>query len=146
MAELTVPSEQIRWALDYIVSTYNKDQVDNHVTGLKQLIKPYIMENGVPDENGNYIWEFEKPIAAGEDTRYSGLMAQRRVSEYINEDTVIALINKYQAHDRCIKTVEVQELDIDELYAMNQEGIIPDDEIDSILELTETYALVKMKL
>jgi hypothetical protein len=146
MIALTEPSEQIRWALDYIASTYDKDQADSHVADLKSRIKPYIMENGEPDENGNFIWEFEKPMFPGGDTGYSGLMAQRRVSEYINEDTVYALIDKYQAHDRCIKTVVVQELDVDELYAMNQEGIIPDEEIDSILEITETYALVKMKL
>jgi hypothetical protein len=96
------------------------------------------------DEEGHYFYEFPAPIYL-DDTTYSGLMAQRRVSEYIDDSKAWDVITRHSLEDRCFKTVTTIEIDYDELYACNQEGIISDEEIDSILETDETYALIKVK-
>lgn len=135
-------SDQERWALDYMISAEDDAAMKVHLTELKELLKPWILENGELDEDGNYVWEFPAPINLG-DKSYTGLMAQRRVSEFINEEKADALVTKYGLEDRCLTLVT--EIDFDALYAANQEGIISDEEIDDIIELNETYALVKIK-
>lgn len=141
------PDNQIRWALDYLSTTYNKDATDRHVSELKDLIKPYILANGSQDENGNYIWEFDKPVMYDENTTIYGLMAQRRVSEFINEDKAWEVVEKYgdEVRAQCVEEIVTHEINLDQMYALNQRGIISDEDMDSILETSETFALIKMK-
>lgn len=138
---------QVRWALDYLVAAYDKDATDRHVSELKDLIKPYILGNGIPDENGNYIWEFDKPVIYDEGTLVTGLMAQRRVSEFVNEDKAWEVVEKYgdDVRYQCVDEIVTHEINLDRMYALNQQGIISDEDMDSILETSETFALVKMK-
>ncbi len=146
-AEQFGPDAQIRWALDYLTSTYDKDVTDRHVSELKDLLKPYILANGIQDESGNYIWEFDKPIIYDEDTLVYGLMAQRRVSEFINEDKAWEVVEKYgdEVRYQCVEEIVTHEINLDQMYALNQKGIISDEDMDSILETTETFALIKMR-
>lgn len=147
MTKSRPPSEQIRWALDYLTSSYDKDKMDRHVADLKTNLKTYILDNGYEDENGNFIWEFDKPVMYDEDSSVYGLMAQRRVSEFINEDRAWEVIGKYgeEVKAQCVEEIITHEINLDQMYALNQRGIISDEDIDSILETTETFALVKMK-
>lgn len=146
-AEQFGPAAQIRWALDYLSSTYSKDATDRHVSELKDLIKPYILDNGSEDENGNFIWEFDKPVMYDEDTLVTGLMAQRRVSEFINEDRAWEIVEKYgdDVRAQCVEEIVTHEINLDRMYALNQQGVISDEDMDSILETSETFALIKLK-
>jgi len=110
----------------------------------RDRLKDYISENCEPDENGNLTYEFPQPLFI-DDIWYSGLQNQRRVSEYTDEDKAMELISRHGLEDRCLIPVVTTEIDLDELYAANQEGIISDDEIDSIINAAETWALVKVK-
>lgn len=119
-------------------------------TKIKKLREDYrnnlkeIIMSGDTDDKGNYNYEFPDPLCI-DDLWYTGLQMQRRVSEYVNEETARELIEKHGLDKRCIKVIEVTEIDLDELYAANQEGIISDDEIDSIIEADETYSLIRIK-
>ena len=139
--DTSVP-HQVRWALDYIMTQYDEGEIKHHRSGLRDSLLPWIKENGEEDENGNFIWLFDEPIN-GPDGVTTGLIAQRRVSEFINEDTAWALVEKYGVREKCVALVE--ELDLDAMYALNQEGVISDEDIDSILELNETFALTRIK-
>lgn len=119
-------------------------------TKIKKLREDYrnnlrdIIMSGDTDDKGNYNYEFPEPLCI-DNVWYTGLQMQRRVSEYVDEDTARALISKHSLNDRCIRVIQVEELDLDELYAANQEGIISDDEIDSIIEADETYSLIRIR-
>jgi hypothetical protein len=104
------------------------------------------MANFPADEGGSYIYEFDSPLTIAEGQTFSGLKVQRRVSEWVNTDTAKEIALKYGVNDRCIKRVVTYEVDLDELYACNQEGLIPDEELDSIMESNVTYALVRVKV
>jgi hypothetical protein len=103
-----------------------------------------LLQSLEPDEDGNFYYEFPDVIHLDE-TNFAGIMAQRRVSEYVDDDKAMELIKVHGLEDRCLKSYMVTEIDYDALYACNQEGVISDEDIDSIIEVNENYALVKVK-
>jgi hypothetical protein len=135
---------QVQWALDYILTTYDEDNLKKKRSELRSSIYDFIMDNGEPDEDGNLIYKFDKPMTIDDNTWFSGFMLQRRISEFVDEDKAMAIIEKYGLQDTCIYMTPV--IDYDNLYAANQKGIIPDKEIDELLEQEETWALIKMKV
>lgn len=135
--------EQMRWALRYIAETMDYDQLKTRIDTSKRDLKDWILDNCEQDESGNFIWDFDKPVIGDKDDSYRGLMLQRRVSEFIDEDKADEIIQAHNLQDRCYTTIEV--IDFDQLYACNQEGVVSDEEIDSILSFNETFALIKVK-
>lgn len=135
--------EQMRWALRYIAETMDYDQLKTRIDTSKRDLKDWILDNCEQDESGNYVWDFDKPVIGDKDDSYRGLMLQRRVSEFIDEDKADEIIQAHNLQDRCYTTIEV--IDFDQLYACNQEGVVSDEEIDSILSFNETFALIKVK-
>jgi len=138
-----VVDEQMRWALRYIAETMDYDQLKTRIDTSKRDLKDWILDNCEQDESGNYVWDFDKPVIGDKDDSYRGLMLQRRVSEFIDEDKADEIIQAHNLQDRCYTTIEV--IDFDQLYACNQEGVVSDEEIDSILSFNETFALIKVK-
>lgn len=136
--------EPLRLSHLYLLSAHDEAELKKRREDARSFLLPYLQENFVPDENGCYIYEFPDPIII-DGVSYKGLMAQRRVSEFVNEDRARELIAEHHEEDRCLYPVTTFEVDYDELYALNQEGIISDEEIDSIIEPQETFALVRVK-
>jgi hypothetical protein len=134
-----------RAALSYL---YHSDEVAKHAIGkneASEYIKANIRDLGEPDENGNIVWTFDNPLITDETGQYLGFKLQRRVSEYVDDEKARTIIENHDLDRRCIRIIEVAEIDYDEMYAANQQGIISDEEIDSIISADETWALVKMK-
>ena len=129
--------------MKYLRASEQVDAYTAEKTAARDWIKANIRELGEPDEDGNIVWEFD-PVPSG-DSFCSGLKLQRRVSEYIDEESARALIEDAGLAPRCIRRIYTEEIDLDELYAANQEGLITDEEMDSIIEVDENWALVKIK-
>jgi hypothetical protein len=141
---VTNTESQIRWALEYIITTYDEKNLKTRKDVLRDDLKQWMLDNCEQDENGNYIYEFDRPVQL-EDTQVYGLVAQRRVSEFINEDKAWEIVDKYGVRDEVVEEVTTEELNFDMLYALNQQGIISDEDIDSILDFKESFALMKME-
>jgi len=137
-----VPPEH-RWALEYLATASEESSIKRRRESLRDNLKEWIIDNCEPDENGNYIYYFPQPIVL-ENSEVRGLMAQRRTSEFINEDRAFDVAEEYKVLDKVTYTVTTEELDLDAMYVLNQQGIIPDEAIDSIIEIKETFALVKV--
>jgi len=133
-----------RWSLEYLLASHDEASHRHRREELRDHLKTWITGNCEPDENGSYHYYFDKPLIMGGQS-YSGLMAQRRVSEFINEERAFEVADKYDARSQVVREVITEELDLDAMYSLNQQGIIPDEDIDSILDLRETYALVKIE-
>lgn len=136
--------EQVQWSLSYLLATYEEDNIKKKRSGLRQSLFDYIKDNGEEDERGNLLFYFDKPITVDGETWHTGLMLQRRVTEYVDDDITRQIIDSHNEGDRCYVRTYVEEIDYDEVYALNQEGVISDEEIDSILSQEESWALVKM--
>lgn len=134
-----------RAALSYL---YHSDEVAQH-TARKNEASEYIKSNirdlGEPDENGNIVWTFDNPLTTDDAGQYLGFKLQRRVSEYTDDERAMEILEEHGLGPRCVRYITVAEIDYDEMYAANQEGVISDDEIDSIISIDETWALVKVK-
>lgn len=139
-----LPAQHERWALEYVLVSYDESSLKSKRENLRDNLKKWVMENGESDENGNILWVFSKPLISGSD-KITGLMAQRRISEFVNEDTAFGIADKYGIRDQVINKIITEELDFDALYRLNQQGIVSDEDIDSIIEFSETFALVKIK-
>lgn len=137
--------DQVKWSLDYLLTTYDEKSLKQKRSDLRDDLSEYIKEHGEQDENGNLILFFDELMTVDDKEWYSGLMLQRRVSEFVDDDTARVVIESNDLESRCIKRIVTEVIDYDELYACNQEGLISDEEIDSILSEEETWALVKMK-
>ena len=139
-----IDGEHIRWALEYIVTSYDESKLKERKESLRDNLKEWLIENCEPDENGNYTYYFDKPIIL-DDKQVTGLQAQRRVSEFVNEDRAFNVAEKYGVLDKVTYTVTTEELDLDQMYVLNQTGEIPDEDIDSIIEIKEYFALMQLK-
>lgn len=137
--------EQYQWALRYVLASYDEAVVRKEREQMRDKLKEWLIANCEQDENGNYIYEFDKPIVL-DNTEVHGLVAQRRVSEFIDEDRAWEIVDKYNVRDQCVETITTEELNFDMLYALNQQGVITDEDIDSILDLKESFALMKMEM
>ena len=133
-----------RWSLEYLLASYDEASHKRRREELRDQLKDWIISNCDPDESGNYHFMFEKPVIIDSQV-FAGLTAQRRVSEFINEDRAFEIADKYDVRDQVVREVITEELDLDAMYALNQRGIISDEDIDSILDLRETFALVKIE-
>lgn len=136
--------QEIRWALAYILTSHDENEIKTKKLDLRNNLFDYIKEHGEEDENGNLFIVFAEPMSADGEEWISGLMIQRRSSEFVDDDKAWEIIKKHDLETEC--TVMNPEIDYDALYACNQRGLIPDEDIDYILETEETWALVKIKI
>lgn len=137
-------SPEIRAAHKYLFSAEEETRILKEKNTSKDYLKTKIRELGEPDENGNILWYFDEPLTLPSGT-YNGLMLQRRVSEYTDEEIAREIIWDSGLMSRCMPVIEVRELDLDEIYACNQEGLLSDEQIDSMIVVNESFALVKIK-
>lgn len=107
----------------------------------RSSLKNHVAENGDTDSDGHIRWLFEPVTING--VTYNGLMNQRRVSTRIDEERAIALAKKAGVLEQITSYEPVY--DFDQLYVLNQEGRISDEELDSIVEVAESYALIPIK-
>lgn len=139
-----MPSDPLRLAHSYIFTSLTEAAEKKRREEYRDLLKEYIQSKGTEDENGNLCYIFDEPLFI-EDGKYIGLQNQRKVSEFYNEKKAVKLIEDTGLKARCIREVVTWEIDYDELYAANQEGLVTDEEIDSIMDHDVSYALIKMK-
>lgn len=137
--------EALRNAHQYLLALHSETENRKARESAREFLKPFIMGSFEPDESGNFFYEFPEPVSVDGENFIKGLMARRRVSEYTNLEIAERLVKLHKLEKRCIKKVTSYELDLDELYAANQEGIISDDEMDSIIETDVSYSLEKIK-
>lgn len=128
----------------YLFTISEEDKLRKLRDNYKKKLSSVIIDNNDKDDKGNYNLVFTEPLCIS-DTWYTGLQMQRRVSEYLNEEKARELISAKELTDRCIRIIEVSEIDLDELYAANQEGLISDEEIDSVIATDESFALIRVK-
>jgi hypothetical protein len=127
-----------------------------------------ILEHGETDPvTGSIVWDFDEPIVTG-DRMVTGLKWQRSSTMVINEERAQEVADSHEMTHRIQTTVmrfpgatsrdldrirevikdyyaipmeETEEFDYGNLYVLNQEGYITDEELDSVLEEEESWSL-----
>lgn len=117
-----------------------KDEVTTstkRIDSLKKELTEHVVEHGEVDEKGHRNFLLAEPVPHGEKT-YVGFQQQRRVSQSFDTEAAEGILKDRGLWERA--TVVVREIDQNEVYVLNQEGLITDDELDSMFAERETFA------
>lgn len=133
----TLSAMVYQWAvLKHEVKTLGTEQ-----TRLRDSLLAHLAENGEVDEKGSQFITLPDPIVVGVD-RIGAIKRERRASTSLNLDAAEELLagKGKTILARCQKEVTTVVFDQDELYVLNQEGLISDEELDSLFETNVTWA------
>lgn len=98
-------------------------------------IKAFVQENGEVDDQGHVWFDFEDPVDG-----CVAVQMQRKVAKPLNEDKAEAILRAAGLYDRCIQMVPV--LDQDEIMAAHYEGLLTEEQVDSMFPPQVSYALM----
>jgi len=101
---------------------------------LRDKLMEKIDEDGLEDDKGNVLFEFEQPVDG-----CVRLEKQRRTSRKLDEEKAEELITKYSLEDDVYKYVRV--VDEDALMASYYEDKITEEELDEMFPVVVTWAL-----
>lgn len=104
---------------------------------LKKDLTKHVAEHGEVDDKGHRNFVFPEPIEYG-GKEYIGFQQQRRVSQSFDTEVAEKVLKDKDLWERA--TVVVREIDQNEVYVLNQEGLLTDDELDSMFAERETFA------
>jgi hypothetical protein len=126
-----------------------KDQARDQIKGWLTLKNAAgAMPNGREDENGHRYLDFDEPLTIN-DVTYSGIQAQRKVVATIDLEETERLLREKdptgKLYDRVFKRVVERRFDEDELFVLNQLGVISDDELDALGTEHVSYSLLPVK-
>jgi hypothetical protein len=118
-----------------------KRQIDD-LTKMQNEIKTRLVEAvekyGDTDDKG-HIW-YDVPDAVD---GYKGMQRQRRVSQKLDIDAALKLLDGTPLADRCLKMVP--SLDEDEVMACMYEGLLTEEDVDTMYPKTVTWAFIPVK-
>lgn len=102
--------------------------------------------NGRADENGHRYRDFDMPVTIG-DATYTGIRATRKLSSYVDEERAEELLRSKgeENFEYVFPVVEERRFDEDRLFALNQRGLISDEELDSLVVEDESFSIVPVK-
>lgn len=143
-----VLSEIARRAQEFLYYRDDESTAKKQKEQARDAIKAYFESTtkAREDENGHKYFDFEEPIQINGVT-YKGLQNQRKVTSSIDVGLVEAWLADQPSdfRERVFREVTVTEFDQDELYVLNQEGILPDDVLDSFTVQNPTWSLNVVK-
>lgn len=136
----------VREAHSFLYNRSEEEKFKRSKEKSRDALKKYLLEFGEEDESGHRRLDFESDMTIV-DKSYSGVMAQRRLTASIDTDSVEEDLKRLgpEFYDRVFKPKIVREFDENELYVLNQEGIVPDAKLDSWITEQVTYAIVPVK-
>jgi hypothetical protein len=117
-----------------------KDEVatsTKRIDGLKKELTQHVVEHGETDDKGHRNFTLPEPLEYG-DKQYVGFQQQRRVSQSFDTEVAEKVLKDKGLWNRA--TVVIREIDQNEVYVLNQEGLLTDAELDSMFAERETFA------
>lgn len=109
---------------------------------IKTDLTEYIEEHGETDDKGHLLHSLETPLQF-DGKSYSGFMKQRRVSTSFNEEVAEERLRRHGVYDEALSTQVY--IDQDKVYRLQQEGRLPEADLDAMFEETVTWAFVPVK-
>jgi hypothetical protein len=143
-----------------------KDEAEKYRVNFRNTVHQYLVpdednEKIVPDdvrvdEDGHRHLEFKAPVEVN-GVKYAGVVDQRRVSSYVDLEKVKAFFQpdeeareelddlerarRWSLQNRVYKPVDEYYWDLEHLYVMVQQGLLTEDELDSLCTTEVTWAL-----
>lgn len=123
--------------LQFLVLKDEEKTTKTRLDSLKKDLTQQVVEHGETDEKGHRNYTLPEPLEyAGKS--WVGFQQQRRVSQSFDTEVAEKLLKDKDLWERA--TVVIREIDQNEVYVLNQEGLLTDDELDSMFAEHETFA------
>jgi hypothetical protein len=130
------PIEKVR---QFLSLKFQEAQIVTRKNKLRDEVSAFVDANGETDEKGSKFWKLPSVIEVN-GQRFTEVKREKRVSISLDEDAVEELVNRKGIRDRVFKEITTTVLDQDELYVLNQEGLIDDAELDALFVEKESFA------
>lgn len=145
MVRRVVPSSGpiVRTFLEYISLSNMSKGVAARANVLKSQLMEHAAAHGWEDEKGHLVFNLDADVEK-DGTWYAGFMRQRRVSQSFNEEKAEALLaakgideEQYVSYQRYV--------DQDKVSRLYADDVLTDEEYQSLIDQTETWAFVPVK-
>lgn len=125
----------------FLALKFQETEITSRKNKLRDEVAAHVDAVGEPDEKGSLFWKLTPPIEIN-GQKFVEVKRERRVSTSLNEDATQELVASKGAEilARVYKPVTEIRLDQDELYVLNQEGVLTDAELDGLFEENESFA------
>ena len=123
--------------LQFLVLKDEEKTTKDRLDSLKKDLTQHVKDHGETDDKGHRNFSLPEPLEYGDKT-YTGFQQQRRVSQSFDTEVAEKVLKDKGLWERA--TVVVREIDQNEVYVLNQEGLLTDDELDSMFAERETFA------
>lgn len=107
-------------------------------SALKAELSDLVDNEGTPDEKGHLWYSLPEEVDG-----YISLQRQRRVTQKLDENEASHILLSKDLTERCYKMVPV--LDESEVMACLYEGLLTEEEIDSMFPKSVSYAFIPSK-
>jgi hypothetical protein len=114
------------------------DELTSVQSDVKKNLKQGIEELGEVDDRGHVVIDLGQEVGG-----IRKVMHQKRVSKNLDIEIAERILNEKNLHDRCVTMVPV--LDEAEIMAAYYEGLITEEDIDTMFPAKVTWALVMTK-
>jgi hypothetical protein len=122
----------------YISIKRQVDDLTKEQTEIKVELSEVVDSLGEFDAKGHKIFELPEEVDG-----YVSLQRQRRVSQRLDEDEAKRILTEKNLTNRCYKLTPV--LDEDAVMSCLYEGLLTEEDIDTMFPKTETWAFIPLK-
>jgi hypothetical protein len=122
---------------EYVHLKRNIDDLTARQNVIKKELISFVDDNGLEDDKGHKWYDM------AEYNGYNGMQRQRRVSHKLDEQAAHDLLREKGLSARCFELKPV--LNQDEVMACLAEGLLTEDDVDTIFPKTVTPAFVLTK-
>jgi len=114
------------------------EDLSKEQSSLKAELSDLVDSDGTPDEKGHIWYSLPEEVDG-----YISLQRQRRVSQKLDETEASKILGEKGLSERCYKMVPV--LDESEVMACLYDGLLTEDEIDTMFPKSVSYAFIPSK-
>lgn len=123
-----------REVLEYQNLKAQIDDLDKRAKSLRDSLMESVKVLGEPDDKGHLWMELDDEVNG-----VHSVLAERRVSQTLNEERAQEILAERELLDRCTKTVRV--VDHDEVMACLYDELVSEADVDEMFDNKITWAL-----
>lgn len=126
-----------QWAVVSARAKELKGRADN----LRIELLAFAADHGEETSKGHRNVELQEPFTLPDGETFSGFTREKRESRRVSIERTESLGVEKGLTNRLFRQETITVLDEDELYACHQEGLISDEELESLIDTSTTHAL-----
>lgn len=124
--------------VEFVTLRRRIDDMTKQQSAIKSELSELVETEGEPDEKGNLWLRLPHEVDG-----FTALQRQRKVSQSLDEDVATELLKTKGLYDRCYTMLPV--LKEDEVMACLYEGLLTEEEVDSMFPKKVTWAFLTSK-